>query len=157
MVKMVKIINIKGLTSRSACLILLLFFLSSCSQNNSDAGLLKSAGEKRSEEKIEVKVRQGDPEKGKVIYEKYCFYCHGREGRGDGAIGIAVSPHPADFVGDKKKMAKSDDELIESIAEGIRREIGSEEMAMPRWKDILSEEDMWNVLAYIRELSRGKK
>jgi mono/diheme cytochrome c family protein len=91
------------------------------------------------------------------VYDKYCFYCHGREGRGDGAIGIAVSPHPADFVGDERKMAKSDDELIKSISEGIKRDIGSEEMAMPRWKDILSEEDMWNALAYVRELSRGKK
>ena len=54
-------------------------------------------------------------------------------------------------------MAKSDDELIRSIADGIKRDIGSEEMAMPRWKDILSEEDMWNALAYVRELSRGKK
>ncbi len=150
---MIRIRNIKEIANKSACLLLLLFLLSSCRQNNSDPALLKSAGEK----KIEFKVRQGDPEKGKVIYEKYCFYCHGREGRGDGAIGIAVSPHPADFVGDKKKMAKSDEELFESISEGIRREVGSEEMAMPRWKDILSEEDMWNALAYVRELSRGNK
>ena len=154
---MIKIRNIKGFANKSACLLLLFFFLSSCSQNNSDPVLLKSAGEKISEEKVKVKVKQGDPEKGKVVYGKYCFYCHGREGRGDGAIGIAVTPHPADFVGDKKKMAKSDDELMKSISEGIRREVGSEEMAMPRWKDILSEEDMWNALAYARELSRGKK
>ena len=154
---MIKIRNIKGIANKSACILLLLYLLSGCRQNNSDPALLKSAEVKTSEEKIEVKVRQGDPEKGKVVYEKYCFYCHGREGRGDGAIGIAVSPHPADFVGDKRKMAKSDEELIKSIAEGIHREVGSEEMAMPRWKDILSEEDMWNALAYVRELSRGKK
>ena len=154
---MIKIRNIKGLTNISSCLLLLFFFLSSCSQNNSDPALLKSAEVKTSQEKAEAKAKLGDPEKGKVVYEKYCFYCHGREGRGDGAIGIAVTPHPADFVGDKKKMAKSDEELMKSISEGIRREVGSEEMAMPRWKDILSEEDMWNALAYIRELSRGKK
>jgi len=154
---MIKIRNIKGLTNISSCLLLLFFFLSSCSQNNSDPALLKSAEVKTSQEKAEAKAKLGDPEKGKVVYEKYCFYCHGREGRGDGAIGIAVTPHPADFVGDKRKMAKSDDELMKSISEGIRREVGSEEMAMPRWKDILSEEDMWNALAYIRELSRGKK
>ena len=153
---MIKIRNIKGFANKFACLLLLLF-LFSCSQNNSDPAFLKSAGEKISEEKVRVKAKQGDPEKGKVVYEKYCFYCHGREGRGDGAIAIAVSPHPADFVGDKKKMAKSDEELIKSIAEGIQREVGSEEMAMPRWKDILSEEDMWDALAYVRELSRGKK
>jgi len=154
---MIKIRNIKGLTNISSCLLLLFFFLSSCSQNNSDPALLKSAEVKTSQEKAEAKAKLGDPEKGKVVYEKYCFYCHGREGRGDGAIGIAVTPHPADFVGDKRKMAKSDDELMKSISEGIRREVGSEEMAMPRWKDILSEEDMWNALAYARELSRGKK
>lgn len=153
---MIKTRNIREFASKSACLFLLLFLLSSCRQN-SDPALLKSAGEKKSEERVEVKVRQGDPEKGKVVYEKYCFYCHGREGRGDGAIGIAVSPHPADFIGDNKRMAKSDEELIKSIAEGIKKDIGGEEMAMPRWKDILSEEDMWNALAYIRELSRGKK
>ena len=154
---MIKIRNIKGFANKSACLLLLFFFLSSCSQNNSDPALLKSAEVKTSQEKAEGKAKLGDPEKGKVVYEKYCFYCHGREGRGDGAIGIAVTPHPADFVGDKRKMAKSDDELMKSISEGIRREVGSEEMAMPRWKDILSEEDMWNALAYVRELSRGKK
>lgn len=131
----------------------LLLVLSSCGQNSDSPKTRTPIPEK----KAAVSARQGDPEKGKLIYDKYCFYCHGREGRGDGAIGIAVTPHPADFVGDKRKMAKSDDELIESIAEGIRREVGSEEMAMPRWKDILSEQDMWNVLAYVRELSRGKK
>ncbi len=154
---MIKIRNIKGFASVSSGLLLLFFFLSSCSRNNSDTTPLKSPEAKKSEQRVEVKAKKGDPEKGKVVYEKYCFYCHGREGRGDGAIGIAVTPHPADFVGDKRKMAKSDDELIRSIADGIKRDIGSEEMAMPRWKDILSEEDMWNALAYVRELSRGKK
>lgn len=154
---MIKIRNLREFANIYACLLLLLFFLSSCSRDNSDPALLKSSGVNISDGKVTVKAKHGDPEKGKVIYGKYCFYCHGREGRGDGAIAIAVSPHPADFVGDKKKMAKSDEELIKSIAEGIRREVGSEEMAMPRWKDILSEEDMRNALAYVRELSRGKK
>ena len=129
----------------------LLFLVSSCS-DNSDS---RKTSEAIHGEKAYVSTKMGNPEKGRLIYEKYCFYCHGREGRGDGAIGIAVSPHPADFVGDKKRMAKSDNELIKSISEGIHRDIGGEEMAMPRWKDILSEEDLWNVLAYIRELSKG--
>jgi len=131
----------------------LLFLVSSCSQDSNS----QKATVPASAEKTAVLTKMGDPEKGKTIYEKYCFYCHGREGRGDGAISIAVSPHPADFVGDKKRMAKSDNELIKSISEGIHRDIGSEEMAMPRWKDILNEEDLRNVLAYIRQLSRDKK
>jgi len=52
-------------------------------------------------------AKKGDYERGRAIYDKYCFYCHGRTGRGDGAVAIAVSPHPADFISDKKRMAKS--------------------------------------------------
>ncbi|MBI5328562.1 MAG: cytochrome c [Deltaproteobacteria bacterium] len=102
-------------------------------------------------------TKRGDPERGKAIYEKYCFYCHGRTGKGDGAVSIAISPHPADFISDKKRMAKSDAELFKSISEGIYRDTGGEEMAMPRWKDILTEQERWDVLMYIRELSRGKR
>ena len=138
----------------NASLLLVIILLPpACSQDSNSPKTTVPA----SAEKTAVLTKMGDPEKGKTIYEKYCFYCHGREGRGDGAISIAVSPHPADFVGDKKRMAKSDNELIESISGGIHRDVGGEEMAMPRWKDILNEEDLRNVLAYIRELSRGKR
>ncbi|MBI3397722.1 MAG: cytochrome c [Deltaproteobacteria bacterium] len=99
-------------------------------------------------------AKNGDPETGRAIYEKYCFYCHGRTGRGDGAVAIAISPHPADFISDKKRMAKSDAELFKSISEGIQRDTGGEEMSMPRWKDILTEQERWDVLAYIRQLSK---
>ena len=136
----------------NASLLLVIILLPpSCSQDSNS----QKATVPASAEKTAVLNKTGDSEKGKVIYEKYCFYCHGREGRGDGAIGMAVSPHPADFVGDKKRMAKSDDELLKSISGGIHRDVGGEEMAMPRWKDILSEKDLRNVLAYIRQLSKG--
>ena len=132
-------------------LLMIILLPSSCSRDSNS----QKTTAPPSSEKTAVLTKMGDPEKGKGIYEKYCFYCHGREGRGDGAVGMAVSPHPADFVGDKKRMAKSDDELLKSISGGIHRDVGGEEMAMPRWKDILNEEDLRNVLAYIRQLSKG--
>lgn len=99
-------------------------------------------------------IRPGDPVAGKEIYLKHCHYCHGRTGRGEGPVGIAISPHPADFIGDRKRMAKTDLELFESITKGIYKEIGGEEMAMPRWQDILTEQERWDVLAYVRQLER---
>ncbi len=96
--------------------------------------------------------RRGDATAGKAIYERYCHYCHGRKGYGDGPVGTAITPHPADFVHDSKRMAKSDEKLFKSISEGIQRKIGGEAMAMPRWANILTEEERWDVLAYIREL-----
>ncbi len=100
----------------------------------------------------------GDTLRGKLIYEKHCHFCHGRKGLGDGPVGIAVSPHPADFVNDKKRMKKTDEELFESISSGIRKELGGEEMAMPPWKGTLSAEERRDVISYIRQLSaEGKK
>lgn len=100
----------------------------------------------------------GKWENGKVIYERYCHFCHGVKGYGDGPVGIAITPHPADFVNDDKRMSKTDAELFKSITEGVHRAIGGEEMAMPRWQDILSPQERWDVLAYIRHLhSEGQK
>lgn len=98
--------------------------------------------------------QRGDAEAGRVIFERHCHYCHGQKGLGDGPVGTAITPHPADFVHDTKRMARSDKELFKSISEGKQKKIGGEAMSMPRWGHILSEEDIWNVLAYVRELER---
>ncbi len=98
----------------------------------------------------------GDPEAGRAIYDRHCHYCHGRKGLGDGPVGIALTPKPANFVRDAKRMAKSDEELFKSISEGVQRaDGGSEAMAMPAWQTILSEKEIWDVLAYVRQLGRG--
>ncbi len=97
---------------------------------------------------------RGDPVAGKAIYDRYCHFCHGRRGYGDGPVGTAITPHPADFVHDAKRMRKSDEKLYQSITEGIQRKIGGEAMAMPRWAGILSEKERWDVLSYVRQLER---
>ncbi len=99
-----------------------------------------------------------DLAKGKEIYEQYCHFCHGYKGYGDGPVGIALSPHPANFVEDTKRMAKTDDELFKSITEGIHRDIGGEAMSMPRWQEVLTDHERWHVLWYIRHLeNEGRK
>ncbi len=97
--------------------------------------------------------RKIDLERGKEIYNKYCYYCHGREGRGDGAIAIGLTPRPANFVDDVERMKKPDEVLFQSIAKGIHRK-GAEAMVMPEWDLILSEQDIWDVLGYVRYLSK---
>ncbi len=96
---------------------------------------------------------QGDPLVGKGIYEKHCRYCHGKKGLGDGAIGIALTPRPANFVDDAKRMAKSDEELYKSITNGVQLAEDGEGMAMPAWKSILTAQERWDVLAYVRQLA----
>ncbi|MBI1912465.1 MAG: cytochrome c [Deltaproteobacteria bacterium] len=105
-----------------------------------------------------VTKTQGDLAVGKEIYFRYCHFCHGQKGEGDGPVGIALSPHPADFVNDSKRMSKTDEELYKSITEGIHKDIGGEAMSMPRWQDILSDKERRDVLYFIRHLEQeGKK
>ncbi len=96
--------------------------------------------------------RAANLDNGKALYTKYCFYCHGKEGRGDGAIAIAVEPKPIDFVTNRERMDRSDAELMKSIEEGIIRDPDSR-MYMPAWKGVLNDAGLRDVLAYVRLLA----
>jgi mono/diheme cytochrome c family protein len=76
---------------------------------------------------------------GKKTYLMYCVACHLETGRGNGTS--------ADFVGDKNRLAKSDTELIRSIRRGFE----NEKATMPPFGSVLSEPDIQNVIAYIRQ------
>ncbi len=85
----------------------------------------------------------GDPTKGKIIYENNCLICHGEHGKGDGLLGASLRPPPTDLTGPGTR-AKSDKDLRAVIHDGRG--------VMPAWKTRLNEQDMHNVLAYIRNL-----
>ena len=90
----------------------------------------------------------GDPAEGRPLYEKHCLLCHGPEGRGDGPEGKLMSPPATNFKSPESRR-KTDAMLLKSIREGHPR------TAMTDWEGILLEEDILNVLAYIRGLSGG--
>jgi mono/diheme cytochrome c family protein len=56
-------------------------------------------------------------------------------------------PPPADFQDPQGIIKRSDEELTEVIADG--------RASMPSFKDVLSDEVIAVLLAYVRELSRG--
>ena len=85
----------------------------------------------------------GEPAQGKLIYETNCLICHGERGKGDGLIGATLRPPPADLTGPKAR-ATSDKDLLTVIRDG--------RAAMPAWKSRLKDQDIENVLAYIRSL-----
>ncbi len=95
-------------------------------------------------------VSGGDAAKGRPVYEKYCLLCHGPQGRGDGPQGQLMKPPATNFKSPESK-SKSDAVLLKAIQEGHPK------TAMTSWELELSEEDMINVLVYIRSLSGGPK
>ncbi len=81
--------------------------------------------------------------KGKSIYKTRCVVCHGDKGRGDGPAGKALTPPPADHSS-PAVQAQTDGELFWKISEGRGPMVG--------WKLILSEEERWHLVNYLRTL-----
>ena len=86
--------------------------------------------------------------RGRRLYESLCAACHGPAGLGDGEAGAALSPAPANVSRSSKLPIATDAYLFWTIAEG-GVPIGS---AMPPFKDVLSDEEIWSVVTYLRRL-----
>ncbi|MEK9141911.1 MAG: cytochrome c, partial [Nitrospirota bacterium] len=85
-----------------------------------------------------------DLQEGERLYEQYCRFCHGEQGKGKA---FDVTPPPADLTSPAVQQ-KSDFDLTQIIHGG---EQGT---AMGAWKWTLSDKDKQNVLQYIRSLAR---
>jgi mono/diheme cytochrome c family protein len=81
---------------------------------------------------------------GAKIFKTNCETCHGPQGYGDGPIGESLDPKPMNLA--ELQTVVADDFLYWRIAEG------SPGTSMPPWKNILSEEQIWQIAAFIRTL-----
>jgi mono/diheme cytochrome c family protein len=82
---------------------------------------------------------------GADVYARNCAACHGSTGHGDGEAGRGLSPPPADLAG-HTPMPRSDALMYWTIAEG-GAPFGT---AMPSFKETLSKDDIWAVIAYLQ-------
>jgi mono/diheme cytochrome c family protein len=84
---------------------------------------------------------------GEQIFRVNCASCHGVTGKGDGAASRALNPKPGDLS--VVAMKVEDAYLFWRIAEGGAQQ----KTAMPAWKQILTEEQIWQGVVYIRSLA----
>ncbi|NJN44205.1 MAG: c-type cytochrome [Anaerolineae bacterium] len=89
---------------------------------------------------------------GQAIYREQCLACHGPTGRGDGPVGLTLNPPPADLYQHTQPGVHPDGRLYDWITNGF-----SGNSQMPVFKDILTEDDRWNVVNYIRTFARGEE
>jgi mono/diheme cytochrome c family protein len=87
---------------------------------------------------------------GKDVYDLNCVTCHGESGAGDGPAGASLDPKPADL--EKLLPGLQDDFVYWVISEGGSAAGLSASMAP--YKDVLSEDERWQVIAYIRSLKK---
>ena len=85
---------------------------------------------------------------GASLYQVNCASCHGENGRGDGPAGVALEPKPSDLAA--VESSYSDGYLFWRVSKGGMFEPFSS--MMPGWDSILREEQIWQVISYIREL-----
>src|ERR1700674_129180 len=83
---------------------------------------------------------------GMMIYMDHCQACHGENGNGKGPKAEKLSVAPADFTDAAGMSRVADGELFWKITRGRR--------PMPGFKDKLTDEERWQVVAYIRTLAQ---
>ncbi len=81
---------------------------------------------------------------GADVFKTNCESCHGPQGHGDGPAGAALDPTPKNLP-----------DLMPLVGDDFlywRINTGKEGTSMVAWKGVLTDEQIWQVIAYVRTL-----
>ena len=98
----------------------------------------------------ETKVAGADPTQGKSYYYSYCIACHGWTMHGDGPSASELNPRPRTLTRGEYMQKKTNLELFRVIKGG--GEAVSLSSSMPYWGNVLQDQDIWNIVAFIRPM-----
>ncbi|MEM7008902.1 MAG: cytochrome c [Thermodesulfobacteriota bacterium] len=96
-----------------------------------------------------VAEEKGNAAEGKTQYDNICASCHGATGKGDGIASAALDPKPRDLSDASYVSTLSNEHLFKVINEGGAA-VGLSPM-MAAWGGVLSEPQIWDVIAYIHK------
>lgn len=83
---------------------------------------------------------------GQALYQTNCLPCHGAAGLGDGPVAVTLRPPPANLQVHMVPGVHTDAQIFEWITNGYP------DSPMPAFKDVLTENQRWHVMNYIRTL-----
>lgn len=93
--------------------------------------------------------------RGKQLYDANCVQCHGAQGRGDGYGAPFLVPPPRDLTAGEFKfrttssgVLPTDDDLFRTISRGANG------TGMPPWSYLLSDEERWALVDYVKTFDR---
>lgn len=83
---------------------------------------------------------------GARVFKSNCEMCHGPQGHGDGPASGSLDPKPKNLAVLQESV--SDDYLYWRISEG------KPGTSMVAWKNIMTEEQIWQTVSFIRSLEK---
>lgn len=98
-----------------------------------------------------LSAQSQDAAAGKETYEQYCALCHGPQGQGDGSLSANLDPKPRNHTDGAYMNALTDAHLLKVVGEGGAA--AGLAPIMPAWKDILSAQQIQDVIAFVRTLA----
>ena len=90
---------------------------------------------------------------GYKVFNKYCFICHGAEGKGDGPLAAKIGTQPANLT-DNDRLGKRTDKELTRIIEGSAPH-GPVSSDMPPWSKAISYTQIRSLVSYVRYMHRG--
>jgi mono/diheme cytochrome c family protein len=87
---------------------------------------------------------------GEATYKKYCAFCHNTDATGEGPLAPKNS-HPPSLVDDKWDHGSTDGEIFATIQSGA-----GPTSVMKGFKGKMPDQDLWNVINYLRSLGPKK-
>lgn len=91
---------------------------------------------------------------GKEVYYKNCIFCHGDLLDGDGIFAHGFNPRPANFQDPGVLPMLQESFLFWRISTGgigLPQESTPWSSAMPKWEDMLTDEERWKVILFLSE------
>lgn len=89
---------------------------------------------------------------GKTVFDANCQTCHGADAKGDGPAGASLNPKPANLQLTVKETDAAYMHWVISEG-GAAAGLSS---AMPAFKGVLSDDDIWKVDTYLRQTYGAK-
>ena len=86
--------------------------------------------------------------RGSIAFRTYCVLCHGATGKGDGRAAKMYTPKPANLT-----VSPFPDQYKEMIIRGGGVSVGRSAF-MPPWGDELTDEQIHDLVAFLRELRK---
>ncbi|MBI5328759.1 MAG: cytochrome c [Deltaproteobacteria bacterium] len=94
-------------------------------------------------------VPGANPNEGKQWYYVYCVGCHGWLLHGDGPNAVYLDPYPRKLTSGAEYMNKKTNVELFTVIKGGGEAVDLSP-AMPAWGNLLLDQDIWNVIAWIR-------